>query len=70
MKKVTCRHAEDDLNALFTAQGMTDAGADVISVVCTGRTNMLAYVVFARYEAPVTLESIDEAIERRLASGG
>ena len=69
MKQVMCRHAEDDFNALMTASGMTDAGAEVFSVVWTGRTNMLAYVVFARYEAPVTPDSIDEAIGRRLDSG-
>ena len=69
MKQIICRHAEDDFNALMVAQGMADAKADVFSVVCTGRKNMLAYVVFANYETPVTSDSIDEAINLRLFPG-
>ena len=66
MKEIICRHAEDDSEALRVAQGMADAGADVFSVVWTGRKNSLAYVVFAKFENPTTPVSIDKAIVRRL----
>ena len=66
MEQIICRHAKDDFEALLTAKGMASAGADVFSVVWTGRSGQLAYVVFAKYDAPITTEAIDTEIEKQL----
>ena len=66
MKQVILRHAESDYDALMVAQGMEDAGANVFSVAWNGKPGtMLAFAVMGKYCDPVTVEAIDEAIERR-----
>ena len=65
-QQVMVRHGATDYDALMIASGMEAAGASVISVVFTGDRGVLAYVVFARYAEPVTLNEIDDAIEAAL----
>lgn len=67
---IICRHANNDLHALWTAQGMENAGASVISISHNGMRHpdgalipSSSFIVWGRYEAPVTPDKIDEAIE-------
>lgn len=69
--KIICRHANNDLHALWTAQGMEDAGAAVISVSHNGMRHpegalipSSSFIVWAKYDDPVTPDLIDAAIER------
>ena len=67
VSKIIARHAKDDFEALMTAQGMENAGACVFSITWTGKyDSMMAYVVFGKYEPPITPDEIDKSIERVL----
>ena len=54
------KHAGDDRIAHHVAQGIEDAGAKVFSISQTGHF----YTVWAKYEYPVTPETIDDAINK------
>ena len=69
MKHILLRHAEDDFRALIIAQGMERAGAEVFSVSYNGQSepNIMGFthgrfIVWGRYEDPVTCDLIDSAI--------
>jgi hypothetical protein len=64
MAQVMVRHAEDDFRALQTAQGMEEAGATVFSIVNLGSDRKFNLAVFARFDAPVSIDRVDKAINR------
>jgi hypothetical protein len=71
MAKIISRTAPNDLHAFFIAQGMEDAGAQVISISHNGQKQdygALApsskFIVWARYEEPLTCDDIDDFIEK------
>ena len=64
MAQVLVRHAEDDFRALQTAQGMEQAGATVFSIVNLGSNRQFNLAIFARFDAPVTVNAVDEAIRQ------
>jgi hypothetical protein len=70
---IICRQAEDDFNAFLIAQGMENAGAEVFSISHNGMHQRFGamipsakFIVWARYEAPVTPNGIDEMISREM----
>lgn len=65
-QQVMVRHGATDYDALTIASGMEAAGADVFSVVYTGDRGYMSYVIFAKFSPPVTLDEIDDAIEKKL----
>lgn len=71
--QIILREASNDLDAYRTAQGMENAGASVFSVTFAGESNCAwavnpvpKFIVWAKYEDPITVNQIDEAIEREL----
>jgi hypothetical protein len=70
MKHILIRHAEDDFHAMVIAQGMTNAGAEVISVAFNGTRkggfngsiDISRFIVFGRFEDPLTCDEIDAGI--------
>lgn len=71
MAHIISRHAEDDFIAHQIATGMEKAGASVFSIASDGQakypTAMAShtrFIVFAKYEPPLTPDLIDMAIDR------
>lgn len=69
--RIILRHANTDFDALTIAQGMENAGACVISVSQNGMTQpedgmapTVKFIVWAKYEDPLTTGEIDDAINR------
>ena len=69
--KIIVRDANNDLEALRTAQGMENAGASVFSVSHAGMRHpqgamipSAKFVVWGKYDAPTTTDEIDAAISR------
>lgn len=73
--KIIVRHAQNDLDALRTAQGMENAGASVFSIAHDGMHQPYGamipsskFVVWAKYDESATSpDRIDEAIEKEFA---
>ena len=68
---VICRHASDDFDALLTAQGMEEAGANVFSIVWLGKPGTtMAFGVYATYDRYETSpEDIDKLIDKYRSYG-
>lgn len=71
--RIIARQADNIVEAQHVAQGMENAGASVFSVASDGyRRNVgqqrahTCFVVWAKYDAPLTPTEIDKAIERAM----
>lgn len=71
MAQIIVRHANSDFDALRTAQGMEKAGASVFSISHNGMPRpegaiipSSQFLVWAKYEGPLTTDEIDLAITR------
>jgi hypothetical protein len=70
--KIIVRHAQSDLEALHTAQGMENADASVFSITHDGIHQRYGamipsskFVVWAKYDESITSpDQIDEAIDK------
>jgi hypothetical protein len=72
--QIICRHAYTDFNALEIAQGMENAGASVFSITSINiprersffdkEIYPFSFIVWARYDLPVTVNSIDHEIRK------
>lgn len=62
--EIICRPAESTFDAVATAQGMENAGANVFSIAFNpGMNPMFSFSVFAKYDQElVTPTEIDKAI--------
>lgn len=74
---VICRHAEDDFRALLIAQGMENAGALVFSIANNGSDQYptaliphTRFIVWAKYEPPLTPCEIDKFISEEEDTNG
>jgi hypothetical protein len=64
-KIITQRKAQDDYHAVLVAQGMENAGADVISIT---NDNHGYIQVYCRHPKSVSAEKIDREISREVES--
>jgi hypothetical protein len=64
-KIITQREAQDNHHALFIAQGMENAGADVFSISGDSRGGISVY---CSHTAMISADNIDEAIENVLST--
>ena len=69
--EIICRRAESTFDAVATAQGMENAGANVFSITFNpGMNPMFSFSVFAKYDRElVTPTEIDKAISVQKCSG-
>jgi hypothetical protein len=61
---IVFRQARTDSHAALVAQGMTNAGANVFSIVWRNDNAPFLYVVFAKYTHPVTVNEIDASVDK------
>lgn len=73
---IICRDANSDFDAFRTAQGMENAGAEVFSISHDGMhqpygamVSSSKFIVWAKYKAPATPDSIDEMISAEMGTG-
>ena len=77
--QIICRHAYTDFNALEIAQGMENAGASVFSITSINISERntfekeaypFSFIVWARYDLPITSKVIDCEIEKAMQIEG
>lgn len=71
MAKIMVRHANNDFEAMLTAQGMESAGADVFSITHNGMHQPFGamapsskFVVWAKVASDEMMGAVDESIAR------
>lgn len=71
MTRIMVRHANNDFEAMLTAQGMENAGADVFSITHAGMHQPLGalapsskFVVWAKVPSADMFDAIDAEIEK------
>jgi len=71
--KIIARRADTDIEAFITAQSMESVGASVFSVTYDGMRSPLdrlapdsRFLVWAKYDEPLTPDDIDAAISKAL----
>ena len=77
MAKIMMRHANNDIEAMLTAQGMESAGADVFSITNDGmhqpygaRVPSSRFVVWAKVASAEMIAAVDEAISLEMSRLG
>jgi hypothetical protein len=77
MAKIMVRHANNDFEAMLTAQGMEEAGADVFSITHDGMHQPFGamipsskFVVWAKVASDELFDEVDKAIAREFERRG
>lgn len=70
---IISRVADNDVEAILTAQAMESAGADVFSVTYNGKSlrpgsgiDSSRFIVWAKYSEAISIDLIDAAIDARI----